>query len=133
MGEMTTLPPNLSPTPWSAPHAMRWQGRNARKISWIGIHAHGAGKGDLPVHSIKPKDIEDSPRRLADAHMISAAPKLFLAALPALAFLEDETVGLSSDNWLCEIRDALRAALAHARGENGELRVPDVPQFNDLV
>jgi hypothetical protein len=114
-------PPGISPLPWSKVQALHWQGRNSRKISWLGFYARGAGKGDLPVHSIKPQGIEDSSRRLADAHLLRAAPDLYAILGDTLPHLPDT------------LRSKVESIRAAARGEDGPQVVPLMGEVYDLV
>ena len=114
-------PPGISPIPWSRPHALRWQGRLAAKVSWVGIYAVNQGKGSLPVHSIKPKDIPDSQMRVADAELMASAPELFALLFAALPYLPPD------------LADQARRELRLALGTQGPSFGLDMPQFNDLV
>lgn len=111
----------ISPEPWGALQLMRWQGRNARKVTWLGFYAAGSGKGELPIHSLKPQSIEDSERRVADAHLMLAAPQLYRALALALPHLPPK------------LQAQAQTALSAARGEGGAKNVPLMGTVYDLV
>lgn len=118
---MDRAPPYISPLPWGPLQAYFYQGRKAGKVTWLGFYASGHGKGFLPVHSIKPSGMADSPQRIADAYLMRAAPQLYAALVDALPYLPE-----------AECAAAL-AALGDARGECGAERVPLMGEVYDLV
>ena len=97
--------PKWTPGPWAVE-------RNKRTWGWVDVVGPSLGVGG-PTQATD-LTLADEVKRIAEAHLIAAAPDLYAALEKALNFITN-TESEMGETLPCG--DAARAALAKARGE----------------
>ena len=100
-----TEQPKWTPGPWAVE-------RNKRTWGWVDVVGPSLGVGG-PTQATD-LTLADEVKRIAEAHLIAAAPDLYAALEKALNFITN-TESEMGETLPCG--DAARAALAKARGE----------------